>query len=180
LYEFNADHCPGLSDITDSFKSVLQHLQALIEPAADVCSCRCEIFFLNDIQYREGRCHDDRVASKRVFMRVEFPLQQAGPRDGGAHGETGRDGFGEAQNIRRDAKVIACKQLTSLAKAGLYFVHHEQDASFPANALEALQECLWRNDVPAGTLDRLDNNSRTIFDWHHFLQDPFLKVAQAF
>src|SRR5438445_3983213 len=111
-------------------------------------------------------------------MRAGPPVHQARARHHGAQRHPRSDALGAAKNVRLDSRVLARPPLPRAPHAGLDFIHNQQNAVLPANALQLLEEKLRSRQVSALTLDRLDDDSRDVLRIEQALEQVALEQLQ--
>ena len=88
---------------------------------------------------------------------------QAGP-----HRKAAANAFGHGHNIRRDACVLMRKKGSGTANTGLHLVKNQQQALLIAQFAQAAQTLGRHRAHPALTLNRLDQNGRSLRADHGF------------
>src|SRR5688572_29279112 len=96
-------------------------------------------------------------------MRALLPVHQVRARDARAQRQAGSDAFRDANDIGLHFVVLASEHFAGAAHAALNFVKDKKDSVFVANPTQAFQKALWRGDVAAFTLNRLDDNRGNFF-----------------
>ena len=135
---------------------------------------------LEELDGRERRGAGDRIATVGRAMCPRAPrLEELGAGDHGAEGHARRDALGGEQDVRLHAPVLDGPHLPGPTGAGLDLVGDEQAAVLVADAAQALEEAVLRDDVPALALDRLEDDRGDLVRRRQLVEQDLIEPAQV-
>src|SRR5690606_1704153 len=166
LANFHAQRQTEPVDISDRLVPPLQILQAFEEIGALLHHHRLVIGLLEHAHDLETDAGSHRIGIEcrmggawRKYRRIDQCL--AGP-DAGKRVKAVREGLSDHENVRFHIEMFDRPELPGSIEAHLDFIDDQQNAVLIENLFELLEEILRRDDVAAGSLNRLDVESREL------------------
>ncbi len=172
-HDLNANHQSTASNIADD----LEFLCPIREAPENVVAHALGIFLvlaLDQIHRGQRRRNANRISAERRAVSAGLPAHHALSCDDRAEWHAARNTLSGTKNVRFDSGVFTGPPLPGTSHTRLHFVHDEQDAVLPADALQFLQKELRCGHVPAFALNGLNDDARDVLGIEQTLENlPF-------